>query len=64
MCDCGDEVRVFSLLRIDGIRLKSVVVENLKRSATIYPGGHNGYDGLRGHGHEEIKHDVGIYVCD
>ena len=64
MVERAGPVRAFPLDGTDGIRLKSAIVENIRRGSTIYTDGHKGYAGLRGYSHEAVQHSVGEYVRD
>ena len=56
------DVRAFPVSGTDGVRLKSAIVENVKRGSTVYTDGHKGYAGLRGYVHEAVQHSTGEYV--
>jgi len=57
-------MRAFPVLKTDGISLRSAIVENVRRGATVYTDGFAGYNGLRGYTHESVQHSLGEYVRD
>ncbi len=58
----GGDVRAFPIGSTDRISLRTKIVENVKRGATVYTDGHKGYKGTRGYSHEFVEHSVGEYV--
>ena len=56
--------RAFPIDGTDAIKLRSAIVENVKRGAKIYSDSHGGYIGLKGYDHQSVAHSVGEYVRD
>lgn len=63
MKERGGRVRAMPLNgEADGIRLKSAIVENVKRGSQVFTDKHRGYSNLKGYQHEAVSHGAGEYV--
>ncbi|MDE0267877.1 MAG: IS1595 family transposase [Acidimicrobiaceae bacterium] len=58
----GGSVKAFTAARTDRSHLSAVIVENVRRGATLYTDGNPGYNGLRGYAHRAVSHSSGEYA--
>lgn len=54
--------RAFPIDGTDSTKLKTAIVENVKRGTKVYSDSHAGYIGLKGYDHVSVNHTVGEYV--